>query len=60
MKIRCIHCVEYFCPNEETMELIFDGQISTATVNTCDECWEMINNPPDNYSDIFSDADSGL
>jgi hypothetical protein len=27
MKIRCIHCGEYFLPDEETLELISDGYI---------------------------------
>ena len=60
MKIRCIHCGEYFFPDEETLELISDGYISTFTVNTCDECWEMINQPPEDYSEMYSDADPGL
>jgi len=45
---------------EENLELIFDGYLSSATVNTCDDCWEMINHPCDNFSDIYSDADPGL
>ena len=60
MKIRCVHCGENFFPDEETLELISDGYISSATLNTCDECWEMLNHPPDEFSEIFSDSDSGL
>jgi hypothetical protein len=60
MKIRCIHCGEYFFPDEETFELISDGYISSATVNTCDECWDMINQPIDDILDFYSDADLGL
>jgi hypothetical protein len=60
MKIRCIHCREYFFPDEETVELISDGCISSSTVNTCDECWEMINHPTNDYIDMYSDADTGL
>jgi hypothetical protein len=37
-----------------------EGYISSATVNTCDECWEMIFNPPVDISDMYSDADPGL
>jgi hypothetical protein len=37
MKIRGIHCGEYFFPDEETLELISEGYISSSTVNTCDE-----------------------
>jgi hypothetical protein len=61
MKIRCIHCGEYFFPDEETLELISDGFISSSTVNTCDECWEMLNHSnSDDLSDMISDADPGL
>jgi hypothetical protein len=45
---------------EETLELISDGYLSSATLNTWNECWEMINHPTDNFSDIYSDADTGL
>jgi hypothetical protein len=60
MKIRCIHCGENFFPDEETLELISDGYIPSSTVNTCDECWDMINQPQDDFSDMYSDADPGL
>jgi uncharacterized protein YlaI len=60
MKIRCIHCGEYFFPDEETLELISDGNIPSSTVNTCDECQEMLNQPPDDLSYMYSDTDSGL
>lgn len=60
MKIRCLHCGEYFLPDEETLELVSDGNISSSTVNTCDECWEIINQPPDDFLDMYSDADPGL
>ena len=60
MKIRCIHYGEYFFPDEETLELISDGYISLSTVNTCDECWNIINQLPDGFSDKYSDADPGL
>jgi len=60
MKIRCMHCGEYFFLDEETLELMTEGYISSATVNTCDECWGMISNPPDDISDMYSDADPGL
>ena len=45
MKIRCIHCGEYFFPDEETVALMTDGYLSSIDVNTCDECWEILNNP---------------
>jgi hypothetical protein len=60
MKIRCIHCGEYFFPDEETLELMTEGHISTSDVNTCDECWQILNQPPDDLSEMYSDADPGL
>jgi hypothetical protein len=60
MKIRCKHCGEFFCPSDESVELISEGYISPENVNICDECWEMINQQQDDFSDMYSDADPGL
>jgi hypothetical protein len=60
MKIRCKHCGEFFCPSDESVDLISEGYISSDNVDICDDCWEMINQPPDDLVDIYSDADPGL
>ena len=60
MKIRCKVCGEYFYPDEETLALMSDGYLSTVDINTCDDCWDMLNQPPDDLSDMISDADPGL
>jgi hypothetical protein len=61
MKIRCKVGGEYFYPDDETLALMSDGYISTSDVNTCDECWEILNHSnSDDLSDMISDADSGL
>jgi len=60
MKIRCKHCGEFFCPSDESVDLISEGYISSDNVNICDECWEMINQPLDDFMDMYSDADPGL
>jgi hypothetical protein len=60
MKIRCKHCGEFFCPSDESVDLISEGYISSDNVNICDDCWEMINQPPDSFSEMYSDADPGL
>jgi hypothetical protein len=60
MKIRCIHCGEYFFPDEETIELISDGYISSSIVNTCDECWDLIQLSEYDFYQTFSDGDPGL
>jgi hypothetical protein len=59
MKIRCKVCGEYFFPDDETLALMSDGYLIAGDVNTCDECWDMLNRPPD-LSDMISDADPGL
>jgi hypothetical protein len=60
MNIRCKHCREYFCPCDETLDLIGEGYISSASVNTCDDCWEMIQLSEFDLSESFNDADPGL
>jgi hypothetical protein len=60
MNIRCKHCGEYFCPCDETLDLIAEGYISSSSVNTCDDCWDMIQLSEFDLSESFSDADPGL
>ena len=61
MKIRCKHCGEYFCPSDESVDLISEGFISPDSVNICDDCWDMIEYlREDNFSEMHSDADPGL
>jgi len=60
MKIRCKVCGEYFYPDEETLALISDGYLISGDVNTCDDCWDMLKQPPDDFIDMYSDADPGL
>jgi hypothetical protein len=60
MKIRCKHCGEFFCPSDESVELMSEGYISSDNVNICDDCWDMINQPPDDLMEMISDADPGL
>lgn len=60
MKIRCNHCGEFFCPSDESIELISGGYISPYNVNVCDDCWDMLNHIYDDYEEMISDADPGL
>jgi hypothetical protein len=62
MKIRCKVCGDYFYPDDETLELISEGYLITGDVNTCDDCWDMLNhsNSDDDLADMISDADPGL
>ena len=60
MKIRCKHCGEFFYPDDEAIDLISEGYISSDTVNICDDCWDMLEHLQDDISDLQSDADVGL
>ena len=60
MEIRCKHCGEYFCPCDETLDLIAEGYINSDTVNTCDSCWDSLQLDEFDSFESFSDADPGL
>jgi formate dehydrogenase maturation protein FdhE len=60
MKIRCKVCGEFFSPDEETVELVSDGYIDSVAIDTCDECWDMLNHLYDDTEEMISDADPGL
>jgi len=60
MKIRCKHCGEFFCPSDESVDLISEGYISSDSVNICDDCWDHIQLWEYDLSESFIDADPGL
>jgi len=60
MGIRCRCCGEYFCPCDDTLDLIAEGYISPASVNTCDDCWDLQQLSEFDLSESLSDADPGL
>jgi hypothetical protein len=60
MKARFKISSEYFCPDDETVELISERWITADSVNTCDECFEMIQSSYYlDQEDMKSDADPG-
>ena len=60
MHIKCQCCNEYFCPCDETLDLIAQGFISSDNVNTCPDFWDLIELSESDFSESFSDADPGL
>jgi hypothetical protein len=60
MKIRCKVCGDFFNPDEETLELISEGFMSRDSINTCDNCWDMLNHLYNDNEEMISDADPGL
>jgi hypothetical protein len=51
---------EYFLPDDDTLVLISGGYLSHGYVDTCDDCWDKLNQSPDDLIDINRDADPGL
>jgi hypothetical protein len=60
MEIKFRFCGEYFCPSNETIDMIAEGYISHDSVNTCDDSWDMIQLPEFDLSESYSDADPAL
>ena len=60
MKIRWKLCGDYFFPYDETLALMSDGYLTSVDVNTCDECWEMLNSLLNDTERMIRDADPGL
>jgi hypothetical protein len=60
MEIKCKYCHEFFQPNDESLDLIAEGYISSDSVNCCNDCWEMIQLSEYDYYESFSDADPCL
>ena len=60
MNVKCKICGEYFCPCDDTLDLIAEGFISSDNVTTCPECWDIIQLSESDFSESFSDADPGL
>jgi len=60
MEIRCRHCGEYFCPSDDTLDLIQEGYIDSDSCNICDDCWDLTQLTEYDYYETFSDGDPGL
>jgi hypothetical protein len=60
MEIRCKHCGEYFCPSDDTLDLIEEGFIDANSCNVCNDCWDMIQLSEFDYYEEYSYADPGL
>jgi len=60
MEIKCRCCGSWFIPCDETIDQIAEGYISSDSVNTCDDCWDMIQLSEIDLTESYSDADPGL
>jgi len=45
---------------QDEIQRLSDGYITSGDVNTCDVCWDMNNQPPDDIIDMYSHTDPGL
>ena len=59
MEIKCRCCGEYFSPSNESLDMLIEGFICSESINTCNECWDLLQISEYDYSD-FSDAEPGL
>ena len=60
MEIRCKHCGTWFSPCDETIDLIAEGYISSDSVNTCNNSFDMLQLYEFDNSESYSDADPGV
>jgi hypothetical protein len=60
MEIKCRCCGSWFTPCDETIDQIAGGYISSESVNTCDDCWDLQQLSEYDLSESFHDTDSGL
>ena len=60
MEIKCRCCGFWFTPCDEAIDQISQGYISSESVNTCDDCWDLQQLSEYDLSESFHDTDSGL
>jgi len=60
MEILCKFCGQWFIPSDDSIDLISEGFISSDSVNTCDDCWDLIQLSEFDYYEMHSDLDPGL
>ena len=56
MNIKYRICGEFFCPCDDSIDLISEGIISSESVNICDDCHNIMELSEYDFSDSFSDV----
>jgi hypothetical protein len=56
MNVKCRICGEFFCPSEDSLDLIIEGIISSESMNICDDCHDLMELTEHDLSESFSDA----
>jgi phage terminase large subunit GpA-like protein len=57
MEIKCKHCGEWFIPSGDNLDLIAARFIFSDTVNTCPDCWDLIELSEYDFSESYNDFD---
>jgi hypothetical protein len=60
MNIQCKCCHEFFVPNDDALDLLEEGYITSDSCNLCSDCWDLIQLSEFDYAGAFTDADPGL
>jgi hypothetical protein len=55
MNVKCRICGEFFCPSDDSLDLILEG-ITSESVNICDDCQDLVELSEYDLSDSFSDS----
>jgi hypothetical protein len=56
MNVKCRICGEFFCPSDDSLDLILEEIISSESVNICDDCHDLMDLSEYDLSESFSDA----
>ena len=56
MNVKCRICSEFFCPSDESLDLILQEIVSSQSVNVCDKCHDLMELSEYDFSDSFSDS----
>ena len=55
MNLKCRICGEFFCPSEDSLDLIIEGIIFSDSLNICDECHDLME-----LSELYNEDERGL
>jgi hypothetical protein len=51
MNIKCRICGEFFCPSNDSLDLISEGIISSQSVNICEDCQDLMDLSEHDFSE---------
>jgi len=60
MELLCKSCLQWFIPEDDSIEMISGGFINADSVNMCCDCWDMFQLAEFDFSESYIDDDLGL